>query len=88
MSDDVLQASVSDELLWDPKVDNVAIAVSADNGTITLRGTVGSFREKREAQKAAERVYGVEHVDNDLKVRIMNGKARTTPTCAATSFRR
>jgi len=76
MSDELLQASVADELLWDPKVDNQAIAVSAANGTVTLRGTVGSFREKREAQKAAERVFGVEHLDNQLEVRILAGKRR------------
>jgi len=45
-SDTDLVADVSDELFWDPKVDNTAIAVSADDGTITLRGTVGSLREK------------------------------------------
>src|SRR6185436_7712278 len=46
--DNDLAADVSDELFWDPKVDNTAIAVSADDGKITLRGTVGSLREKRE----------------------------------------
>ena len=50
-----LTADVSDELFWDPKVDNAAIAVSATEGKITLRGTVGSLREKREAKKAAQR---------------------------------
>ena len=43
-----LTADVSDELFWDPKVDNVAIAVSVNDGKITLRGTVGSLREKRQ----------------------------------------
>ena len=57
--DNDLEADVSDELFWDPKVDNEAIAVSADSGKITLRGTVGSLREKREAKKAAQRVFGV-----------------------------
>ena len=38
---------------WDPKLDSQAIAVSADDGAVTLRGTVGSFREKREAGKAS-----------------------------------
>ena len=75
-SDTDLVADVSDELFWDPKVDNTAIAVSADDGTITLRGTVGSLREKLEAKKAAERVYGVISVDNDLQVRLMNDAKR------------
>ena len=74
--DDDLVASVTDELFWDPKVDNLAIAVSADDGVITLRGTVGSFREKREAKKAAQRVFGVISVDNQLQVRLMDGYRR------------
>jgi osmotically-inducible protein OsmY len=76
MSNDDLQRWVTDELFWDPKVDNAAIAVSAQDGDVTLRGTVGSFREKREAQNAARRVYGVKKVQNELKVNILNGVAR------------
>ena len=71
-----LTADVSDELFWDPKLDSTAIAVSADDGTITLRGTVGSLREKREAKKAAERVFGVISVDNKLQVRLLNDDRR------------
>jgi osmotically-inducible protein OsmY len=74
--DNDLGAAVSDELFWDPKVDNAAIAVSADDGKITLRGTVGSLREKREAQKAAKRVFGVTSVDNLLQVRLMDEERR------------
>jgi osmotically-inducible protein OsmY len=71
-----LTAYVNDELFWDPKVDNAAIAVSADDGKITLRGTVGSLREKREAKKAAQRVYGVVSVDNQLQVRLLTDGGR------------
>jgi osmotically-inducible protein OsmY len=71
-----LTADVSDELFWDPKLDSTAIAVSADDGRITLRGTIGSLREKREAKKAAERVFGVIAVDNHLQVRLMNDAKR------------
>ena len=76
MSNNDLERSVTDELYWDPKVDNAAIAVSADEGVVTLRGTVGSFRQKREATQDAERVFGVESVKNDLQVRIMNQDRR------------
>jgi osmotically-inducible protein OsmY len=74
--DNELTADVSDELFWDPKLDNSAIAVSASDGTITLRGTVGSLREKREAKKAAQRVFGVISVDNQLKVKLMDDGQR------------
>jgi osmotically-inducible protein OsmY len=74
--DSNLTADVSDELFWDPKLDSTAIAVSADDGRITMRGTVGSLREKREAKKAAERVFGVTSVDNQVQVRLMNDAKR------------
>jgi osmotically-inducible protein OsmY len=51
MADEQLQADVVAELAWDPKVGSEAIAVSADAGTVTLRGTVDSFRAKREAER-------------------------------------
>jgi osmotically-inducible protein OsmY len=76
MSNDELAGSVTDELFWDPKVDNFAIAVSADDGVVKLRGTVGSFREKREAMTAAERVFGVKKVDNELQVRMLSDSRR------------
>ncbi len=71
-----LAADVGDELFWDPKLDSTAIAVSADDGRITMRGTVGSLREKVEAKKAAERVFGVVSVDNQLQVRLLNDDKR------------
>ncbi len=76
MTNDDLQLDVAAELRWDPKVDSRAIAVSAEDGSITLRGTVGSFREKREAGKAAARVYGVTEVTNELQVQLLNGSRR------------
>jgi len=76
MTNAELELDVTDELFWDPKIDSAAVAVSANDGTVTLRGTVGSFRQKREARKAAERVWGVIDVDNELKVRILTEQRR------------
>jgi len=76
MSNNELERQVSDELLCDPKVDNSAIAVSADGGAVSLRGTVGSFREKREAQNDAKSVSGVKGVTNELEVRILTKDKR------------
>jgi len=47
MPNNDLARYVTEELYWDPKVDSAAIAVSVDSGVVTLRGTVGSFRESR-----------------------------------------
>jgi osmotically-inducible protein OsmY len=74
--DDDLTSNVNDELFWDPKIDSEAIAVSASGGKVTLRGTVGSLREKREAQNAAKRVFGVISIDNQLQVKLMNDGRR------------
>jgi osmotically-inducible protein OsmY len=76
MSNDDVKRYVTDELFYDPKVDNRAIAVSADDGVVTLRGTVGSFREKREAKQDAQRVHGVRDVKNELDVRILTEDRR------------
>src|SRR5262245_59025004 len=76
MSNEELNAAVSEELHWDPKVDGDMVVVSAAGGVVTLRGTVGSFHQKREAKKAAERVQGVADVKNQLQVRLMTASAR------------
>ena len=76
MTNAELELDVTDELFWDPKIDSAEVAASADDGTVALRGTVGSFRQKREARKAAERVWGVTDVKNELKVRILTEQRR------------
>jgi osmotically-inducible protein OsmY len=76
MTNNQLQLDVAAELFWDPKVGSAAIAVSTNGGIITLRGTVGSLREKREAKKAAERVYGVTAVNDELRVRVLDKDRR------------
>lgn len=68
IDDDILN-DVTNELFFDPKVDNASIAVTVNKGRVTLTGTVSSAREKREARKAAQRVLGVRSVDNQLQVR-------------------
>jgi osmotically-inducible protein OsmY len=77
MPDAPLTEAVNEELFWDPKVDPVEIAAEADfKGHVTLRGTVGSFRQKHEARRAAERVAGVTKVKNDLQVQILDADRR------------
>jgi osmotically-inducible protein OsmY len=75
-SDSELQEDVAEELFWEPRVDDAEIAVSVENGTTTLRGTVGSLGAKHAALKAARRVRGVHHVDNELQVRLLTPHRR------------
>ncbi len=76
MSDDELQVRVFEELLSDPKLATTSIAVAADSGVVTLRGTAGTLRQKIEAQRAAERVYGVKKVKNELEVQLIAGNRK------------
>jgi len=76
MSDDQLRHDVEEELRCEPRIDHLAIAVSADDGEVTLRGTVGSFRGRREAASAAKRVSGVKKIDDKLHVRRLNDDRR------------
>ena len=68
MTDQELEARVGEELSWDPRVDSVAITVSVYDGIVTLAGSVGSLRQKRQAKRAAERVHGVILVNDELDV--------------------
>jgi osmotically-inducible protein OsmY len=72
MTDEQLRGDAQEELVWEPRIDSAAIAVSAEDGVVTLRGTVGSFRERREAANAVKRVYGTRSVDNQLQVRLLD----------------
>jgi osmotically-inducible protein OsmY len=76
MSNDELRIAVEEELRWEPRIDSEAIGVNADDGVVKLRGTVGSLRSRFEAKKAAERVYGVKSVDDQLQVKILGAKSR------------
>jgi osmotically-inducible protein OsmY len=76
MTNETLEQYVNDELAWDPKVDVRLVAVSVEDGQATLRGTVGSLRQKLKATKAAERVRGITKVRNQLDVRLMNERRR------------
>jgi osmotically-inducible protein OsmY len=68
MTDEQLRTAVNDELCWDGKVDPHAVSVLADDGVVTLRGTVLTFAQKRDADRAARRVRGVTGVQNELEV--------------------
>lgn len=76
MTDDELRDDVAAELSWEPRVDSAAITVSARDGAITLRGIVGSLRQKREAENAARRVSGVAEVHCELEVDVLDSGDR------------
>lgn len=70
-TDSDIRQDVIKELGWDPKIPNAdAIGVAVEDGAVTLTGHVFTYPEKLAAAKAAERVYGVKAVANQLEVRL------------------
>jgi osmotically-inducible protein OsmY len=72
IENDILEALTDDPRLPAPG----EIAVQAYDGTVTLRGTVGTFAQRRAAEKDANGVQGVFAVDNELQVRLLDEYAR------------
>jgi hypothetical protein len=68
-SDDRIREDVNDHLSEDSRVDASDIEVMVENGEVTLSGEVTSRQAKRQAEDCVERVSGVGHVQNNLRVR-------------------
>ena len=51
------------------RLEKDSIQYSADNGTLYLKGSVKTTREKKEAEDLAKKVPQVQHVVNDLAVK-------------------
>jgi osmotically-inducible protein OsmY len=70
---DLVMASID----RDPRIpDSLEIAVAADDGIVTLRGTVESFSQRRAAGQDAKQIDGDYEVDNQLKVSLTGGNRR------------
>src|SRR6201986_5643873 len=70
-SDTEIMDDVIDELRWDPQITEPdAIGVAVTDGAVTLTGSVPTYAQKLVAARAAERVYGVKAVANELKVKL------------------
>lgn len=63
-----IREDVCDSLSDDPLVDATEIEVGVAGTEVTLAGTVETRRERRRAEDCAERVSGVTHVQNNLRV--------------------
>lgn len=69
-TDATLQKDVMEELKWQTAIDASEIGVAVKNGVVELFGTVGSYAEKRAAEKAALRVEGTKAVAENIRVKI------------------
>jgi osmotically-inducible protein OsmY len=72
-----VEADVRTEVEDDPRIFTPGeIAVEALGGAVTLRGTVGSFAERRAAVADARRTKGVFDVYDELQVRLLDDDRR------------
>lgn len=68
--DTELRRRVLAELDWEPILDASAIGVAAKDGVVTLSGSVTSYAQKKNAERATKRVSGVLAVAEDLEIRL------------------
>lgn len=73
IEDDIRAALILDPRIPDPD----QIAVSAEGGTVTMRGTVGSFSQRRAAAADVRKVNGVYDVEDQVEVRLLNESRRS-----------
>ncbi len=69
-TDSQLQQDVMNELKWEPSVHSTNIGVEVKNGVVTLTGHVDNFGEKWHAEKAAQRVFGVQALAIEMDVKL------------------
>ena len=78
-SDEEIKQDIEQELQWDPEIDSPDIAVSVNNGVVTLTGFVRAYAEIGLAEAAAKRVAGVTGVANDIELRIPGDDPKPDP---------
>lgn len=67
-SDERISDDVHDRLTEDHYLDASAITVTVSGGEVTLGGAVETREDKHRAERLAERVSGVDHVQNNLRL--------------------
>jgi osmotically-inducible protein OsmY len=73
-----IEHAVLEALRTDPRLPHPEeVAVAVDEDAVTLRGTVGSFSQRRAAVRDARKIDGVRYVYDDLSVRILDAAQRS-----------
>ncbi len=76
-SDSHLQQVVLAESTWAPRVTASKIGVEVQSGSVTRAGHVDSDSERSHAERAAQRVSGVDALAVELEVRLPGLSTRT-----------
>jgi osmotically-inducible protein OsmY len=79
-SDAQIRDDVIRQLDWDPQVISRDINVATTDNVVALTGFVHSYADKLAAERAAQSVYGVKAVANDIEVK--PASVRTDPEIA------
>lgn len=80
-ADAQIKKDVEEEVKWDPSIEDEGhIAVTVNDGVVTLTGFVKRYMDSYGAEKAATRVAGVKAVANDIQVTLPS--ERTDPDIA------
>jgi len=82
-----LRQDVLNELMWDPSISEKAVGVAVKEGVVTLAGSVDTWVQKRNAERAAERVGGVRGVVDELIVNLPTTLARKDQEIAQAAVR-
>ena len=75
-SPEQLRSDVEQELAWEPELNESHIAVSVNDGAVTIHGHVPTYTQKFHAVRAVERVSGVRAVADELEVRLAGSHVR------------
>jgi osmotically-inducible protein OsmY len=73
----MLRDAVIAQLDFEPEVDSAGIGVAAEDGVVTLSGSVDDYAQKVAAEKAVKRIIGVKGVANELLVRMARERTDT-----------
>ena len=76
-TDAQIQQDVIAELKWEPAINAAQIGVEVKEGIVTLAGQVGTFGEKWDAERAAQRVLGVKALAVEVDVKLSGLSKRT-----------
>lgn len=84
-SDERIREDANDRLTEDRHIDATQIRVSVDKGEVTLSGMVDSRVDKRHAEDVVDRISGVKHVQNNLRVQERQGSGMSSDSSSWTA---
>jgi osmotically-inducible protein OsmY len=81
-TDNDIQKDITQELKWDPRLQDDDLAVGGRDGIVTLAGYTRSYTDKVTAERVVGRVKDVRAIANDIEVRLPSIWLRPDPEIA------